>query len=316
MFFFNRILIMLFCLFLQGCADNPLGQSWEHTKSFYYSHINRPATINYDNREQLQQAQSVLASQLQPFDDVLRQLERHLEKLDRGVSPEDVRVLFARFPWLSGVQLLHADGTVLAQEPEYSLKELDFTPMLDLRGQDGQERSLRAFVQDTPLGAETALAVPVFRGAEFMALLIVHFDMSALVPVMNDPDQSIVLAGDHVLWSGDFDVSTTPLAQMDWKKTLRNSVTGDVKDDANQHFLWTSRYLGTVPLVFAVPVASSLPTTTAVTMEADMSERDNLTSVTTTPLSEAENAPATESNLSGTETVLLPTEETAVQVLE
>ena len=84
------------------------------------------------------------------------------------------------FPWVSGFTGVKYDGTILGQEPANPLKQLDYIPLL-YADKKQSTRDLRADVQNTPLGPEVLLSVPLYDGTEFLGVVAANFDMGLLV---------------------------------------------------------------------------------------------------------------------------------------
>lgn len=251
------VLVAGACALLTGCADSSFESGWRSTKTFYSNHINTPAVINYDDKGSLSEAETALARRMRGIEQELYSLERVMANSDRAPSPEVVTSILGRFPWLSGMALLDVNGELRAQQP-MPMKSLDFSPLLGLSGRGNDPRGLRGMVQDTPLGAEVSLAIPIYRDAELMALLIAYFDMRALLAYAEEPGDLVVVAPEAVLWSGRFAIEGTPLGTHDWKALTRSNSLGTVSNQ-NGEFLWMSRFLGTQPLVFAVPTKGQFP---------------------------------------------------------
>lgn len=251
MIFKHIVLIAGACALLQGCAGASIENSWKSTKSFYANYVNTPAVIDYEDKGAITEAEAALARRMRGVEYQMLQLERAMANADRAPSPEAVNAILARFPWLSGIALMDISGEILAQQP-MPMKSLDFTPLLDRTGRNGDLRGLRGMVQDTPLGAEVFVAIPIYRSAELMGLLITHFDMRSLLAYADEPGDLVVVAPEATLWSGRFVFDSTPMAEQDWKALAAANPVGTVSN-ANGEFLWLTRYLGTQPLVFGVP---------------------------------------------------------------
>ena len=166
-------------VFIGGCST--FDSTWKSTKAFYGEYINPPAQIDYDDKGVLNDAETTLASRMVGIDIQLEQLERCLQNSDKPPTGESVAVLFHRFPWLSGLAAVDANGMVLAQEPPAAMKELDFAKMLEQKARGNELRGLRGLVEDTPLGPEVLTGIPIYSGSEMLGLLVTHFDMRSLL---------------------------------------------------------------------------------------------------------------------------------------
>lgn len=244
-------LVLSACALLPGCANTSIEESWKSTKAFYGNYINTPAHIDYDDKGELSQSERALSMRMQGVEGQLVQLERVMANADRPPTPESVSGIMTRFPWLAGVALLDVSGKVLEHQPP-SLKALDFTPLLERESANKNSRGLRAMVQDTPLGPETMVAVPVYHDAEMLGLLVVHFDMRSLLPYAMEPGDLMILSTEGVLWPGRYVADSTPVAGQDWKALTKSNCMGTVSN-ASGEFLWVVRYIGAEPIIFAVP---------------------------------------------------------------
>lgn len=59
------------------------------------------------------------------------------------------------------------------------MKELDFAKMLEQKARGNELRGLRGLVEDTPLGPEVLIGIPIYSGSEMLGLLVAHFDSVA-----------------------------------------------------------------------------------------------------------------------------------------
>lgn len=240
---------------LSGCGLTDT-QAWKSSRRFYYSHVNTPAKLDLSDPASLSEADSRLAVRLMAVDEQLTSLERALEALGSVPDQAGVNDLMRRFPWLSGLTLTDATGGVLAAEPAASLKQLDFSPLLEA-APEASPRALRASVQDTPLGPEVLLARPFLAGSELQALLVASFDFRSLLPYVATPGDLVVRTPDVLVWSGDLYYDDTPLAGTDWTVLLAKRSHGVLGSASGKSasFVWLARYLGGQPLVFATPAA-------------------------------------------------------------
>ena len=144
------------------------------------------------------------------------------------------------------------DGTLGASIPGTPLKQLDYTPLLELAPK-ALPRDLRASIQDTPLGPEILVARPFLQEDQLQVLLVATFDFRALLPFAASPGDFIVRSGDVLIWSGDMDYASTPLASINWTEYLKEHSDGILSNE-NGSMMWISRYIGGKPIVFAAPV--------------------------------------------------------------
>lgn len=247
----TRYSVILWCglLFLGGCGSS-LHETWKSTKGLYYTYLNPPASIDYDDVGDLNASQTGLARNMRPIDTELTRFERYMINQDKPPSPERVQALLERFRWISGVVALSPEGEVLAQEPPSSLKPLDFTDFVASRSVN--PRDLRGDVQMTPLGPEVLLGVPVFANSELQGYYVAHFDIQLLIDQAPDPASLIVISPQGVLWSGGTGAGAGGLAGEDWSKVTRSRIAGKAGG-----YYWICRYFGGMPLIFASPESSA-----------------------------------------------------------
>ncbi len=246
-------MLMISTMILTGC-DFSAKSAMQSTQSLYREYLNPPAQVDYEDTGSLEKAEANLAIQMKTIDEELTMLERRLSNADRSPTAQSVQRLFNEFPWLSGFAAIDAtSGAILAQEPPVPLKPIDFAPLLEQKPREESGRGIRALIQETPLGPEIILGVPVYNGPEIQGIVVVHFDLYALMARSHSSSEMMVLSPEKVLWSGRFTEGSTPLAGQNWDALTEDDVTGLVSNESGE-FLWVSRYLGDIPLVFAVPV--------------------------------------------------------------
>ncbi len=240
-------LLASLALLLPGCSY--VEQKYKDTKVFYHTHINRPTKLDISERTELEASERGLVQRMMVLDEELGRLEKALDAFATPPDAEGAQSLLRRFPWLSGLAMVAPDGTLGASVPPVPLKQLDYTPLLELAPK-ALPRDLRSFVQDTPLGPEIVLARPFLVDDQLQVLLVASFDFRALLPYVSSPGDLVVRSADTLLWCGDLDYSATPMAAVDWPSYLKENSHGELSDD-NGAMLWVSRYLGGKPLVFA-----------------------------------------------------------------
>lgn len=234
---------------LSGCAQ--MKGAYKETKTFYHTHINRPSTLDTEEKTVLEKSQRDLVQSIMPIDEELTKLEKALDALATPPDAEGAANLLRRFPWLSGLAMVAPDGTLGASIPGTPIKQLDYTPLLELAPK-ALPRDLRASIQDTPLGPEILLARPFLQEDQLQLLLVATFDFRALLPFASSPGDFIVRSGDVLIWSGDMDYSATPLASINWTEYLKEHSDGILSNE-NGSMMWISRYIGGKPVVFAAP---------------------------------------------------------------
>ena len=241
-------------MLLPGCGTESIKSSLKSTKEMYYEYINTPAKIDYEHKGNISETKRSLVQQTQLIYLQLQGLERMLEGMDRGPTPESVGMLFSKFPWVSGAAMVDANGEILAQEPVMPLKALEFAPILEKKALSDNPRGLRGMVQDTPLGAEVMLGIPVYHDNEFMGVFVAHFDMRDLARTVGSPENLIILAPEGILWSGELQAQAESLAGEDWSTKARAEASDTIMV-GDKEFFWQARYLGVQPIIFVVPKA-------------------------------------------------------------
>ena len=247
------LVVCLLCLCLpalSGCMQ--VKSAYKETKTFYRTHINRPSTLDTEERTVLEKSQRDLVQSVMPIDEELTKLEKALDAMATPPDAEAAASFLRRFPWLSGLSMVAPDGTLGASIPGTPLKQLDYTPLLELAPK-ALPRDLRASIQDTPLGPEILVARPFLQEDQLQVLLVATFDFRALLPFAASPGDFIVRSGDVLIWSGDMDYASTPLASINWTEYLKEHSDGILSNE-NGSMMWISRYIGGKPIVFAAPV--------------------------------------------------------------
>ena len=270
MFSHFRTLVVLFAglSLLSGCGDTTARDAWKSTKVFYGEYINPQASINYDDKGEMDAASRSFASNMQIVDRELIRLERFLRNQDKTPTGEGVEQLLRSFPWLSGVAAIDPDGKVLVQEPPVAIKPIDFTAVLEPSPLG--ERRLRKAVVDTPLGPEVLIAVPIFASADLKGLYVPHFEMQSLMRITAKPEEVMVFTPSTVLWPGRF-AGNVPVNSKDWVEITKSEVAGKVTG-AGEDFLWVCRFVGGSPVIFAAPAKVAEPVTVEEAAQPEGSE--------------------------------------------
>lgn len=238
--------------FLGGCSLS-MHETWKSTKKLYMEYLNPPASIDYEDKGSLSDAESRLALRMLHIDSEIERLERFLENQDRPPDSQVITQFFNLFPWISGLAAVDVGGEVRAQEPPVPMKPLDFSPIVLQQARENALRGIRSFVQDTPLGPEIFMGIPIFEHSELRGFLVCHFDMHSLIRYIDhNPGDLAIISPEAVLWSGHFVIGATPLGEIDWGEITKDAVQGTVSNSTGE-FIWMARFIGTTPLVFASP---------------------------------------------------------------
>lgn len=251
------IVLAFVVLSVTACGQHQVVKdSWKFTKRQYTSYLNTPATLDMEDKGSCEVYELALGEAVVNIDNELQRLIRAMENSDHNPDQGWVMNMMGRFPWLSGVALVDSSGALIAQYPEYFSKPFDATPLLE---HDPKQRpgDLRAYAQISEAGPEIYIANPVYgAGAESLrGLIVCYFDPRVLATMTPDPNSFILASPAGVLWPGQFG-SGSIAATQDWAEILRKKSCGIIGGDKNG-FFWTTRYVGNLPIVYAMPVSAS-----------------------------------------------------------
>lgn len=245
-------------LALSACSSyQPTKNVWKSTKDMWYTYVSVPAEVDYSEKGDLSPRARALSTCMMGIDVELSRFERTMMNADRAPTREWMEKLFADYPWLSGFAGVKYDGTLLGQEPGPSLKNLDFIPLL-YEDKKQSSRALRGHVQQSPLGPEVMLAAPLYDGVDFLGVVVAYFDMRALSKLSSSPEDLVILSPTALLWPGKYDFAATPLAGVDWETVASKSSSGTCTNERGS-FYYQIRYLGNLPLIFAVVESGTFP---------------------------------------------------------
>ena len=241
-----------------GCSSyQPTKNVWKGTKDVWYTYVSPPASVDYGEKGDLSPRALALTNCMMGLDVELGRFERTMINADKPPTRQWMDSLFAAHPWLDGFAGVKYDGTLLGQEPANPLKQLDFIPLLYEDKKQGS-RALRAGVQQTPMGPEVMLAAPLYDGVDFLGIVVAYFDMRNLVQYSGNPQDMVILSPQALLWPGKYDYAATPLASVNWEEAVTKSSSGTCTN-ATGSFYYMVRYLGNLPLVFAVAESGTFP---------------------------------------------------------
>ena len=243
---------------MAGCSSyQPTKNVWKGTKSLWYTYASPPASVNYDDKGDLSEGALRLSQCMISLDKELTRLERVMLNADKPPTQEWVSNFVITFPWVNGISGVKYDGTILGQEPPTPVKELDYIPLL-YEDKKQRRNALRGDVQITPLGPEVLLAAPLYESGNFLGIVCAHFDMRTLATQSQAAEQLVVLSPYALLWAGSYDFANTPLAGVDWQKVCEQSSSGSCSNSLGK-FLYQVRYLGNLPIIFAIAESGSFP---------------------------------------------------------
>ena len=248
--------ILLIVFALAGCTQG-MKEYWKGTKRYYYEYINTPAEVDLELEEELPGGVEAIGVAVPPIDAELQRFERTMFALDRDPDGAWMQNLVARHSWISGMALIDLDGKVLNQWPDTSLKSLDFTPLVKILPEK-TTRLLRAYAQDTAMGPEVYVAVPILEQGVTARYFVAHFDPRELFSRAPYSSEIMVAAPDVLLWPGKFKAEATPVVTEDWSSSIRRSTNGSIRNSTGE-FFWVGRFLGTLPMAFAAPEEGEFP---------------------------------------------------------
>ena len=241
-----------------GCSSyQPTKNVWKSTKSFWNTYVSPPASVDFEEKGNLSPQALSLTHSMMGIDVELTRLERVMLNADKPPTREWLSSFLTSFPWISGFAGVKYDGTILGQEPANPVKPLDFIPLL-YEDKKQNSRALRADVQNSPYGPEVLLASPLYDGVDFLGVVVANFDMRSLMQYSQTPQDVVILSPQALLWPGKYDFASTPLAGVNWDEVVTKSASGTCSN-VNGKFYYNVRYLGNVPLIFAVAESGNFP---------------------------------------------------------
>lgn len=228
--------------------------SWKFTTRQYRTYLNTPASLDLEDKGSCEIYELALGEAVLNVDAEIEKLIRAMENSDHNPDQNWVMGMMGRLPWLSGVALVDESGRVVAQYPELHASPLDPSPLLE---PDPKQRmgDLRAYVRQADNGAEIYIANPVYGGESMRGLIIAYFDPRNLVLMSPNPNSFVLASPAGVLWPGAYGAQGSIVGSQDWRTLLTKSSCGII-GDSKTGFFWTTRYLGNLPLVYAMPVSA------------------------------------------------------------
>ncbi|MDR1946056.1 MAG: hypothetical protein LBQ51_02675 [Desulfovibrio sp.] len=227
-----------------------LKDSWKFTRRQYTAYLNTPATLDIDDKGGREGYELALGEAVSSVDAEIVRLIRAMENSDNSPDQQWALQMIQSFPWISGVALVGGDGVVNARYPEYFAKEFDAGPLLEA---DPKQRPgmLRAYVQMDKSAPEIYVGNPVYAGEEMRGIIVAHFDPAVLASLSPDPGAFSMITPAGVVWPGRF--AGGAAAGEDWEAILKERSSG-LTGVGESAFFWITRYIGNLPLVYAVPV--------------------------------------------------------------
>ncbi len=252
----RRVLPALLALALAFTAGCDTFKPYVKTsKRFYKDYINTDPSIDLKDPGISDPSVRKLADLFTPVDERLEYLLRALSAQDLPPSPDWCQAFMDAFPWLSGMAILTDTGAVTYRLPTFSIKKVDFTPLLD-HEKLFKDRKMASVIASSELGAEIMVAKPLFVDNEFKGLLVAHFDPGSLAKFSPEPGKLLIVAPGVSLWGGDDPSAAQALSQAKWKDILKSDVSGEQKI-GGANFLWQSRFVAQSKIIYAVSTVTA-----------------------------------------------------------
>ena len=228
---FSAVLI-LFLLTAYGCTGvgEMRDRYWPTGPSEYQLEM---------NRKDINSQEQKLANSIYPVDTQLSLLLRRLSLRDTYPAQNWKEELSMDFPWLNGIVIINTEGDILSAHPREGIKRLEFDVLFP-RGLDLPQGKTMLAVEDTVLGPEVLIAVPVYRDFQVDALIIAHFDPRSFISRSADPEKLVLVAADQVIWTGGQKEIGSRLENIDWQEKTRRRISGKIKLEGDE-FFWFAR---------------------------------------------------------------------------
>ena len=194
----NIIICLCVLLACSACSSLTDSRTFKDTRRFYYTHINKPAVVDYTVAE-ISPIDSRLTQTFAGLDKELTKLERELDSiLDIG-NAQAITGLFSKFPWISHIYALSPYGEVLGAIPSYVPDYAQFDYIAE---KEVKSREIYADIRENAVGNEIVLLRPYLMSGEIQAFLAVSFDPKSLLPYVGDPSNVVFLAENTVFGWG------------------------------------------------------------------------------------------------------------------
>ncbi len=196
-----------------------------------------------------------LALLFTPVDEKILTLTSFLSNIDSHPDEDWFKLLFLRFPWITGVLTIDEEANVLVKLPQESIKPFKPGPLVEYEG-DWSEIKMKSFVNYSEFGPEMYLCKPFFKDAEFKGLVVVHFDPRVLLNFCPNPQKLIIMQPDGGgIWTGDQNLEKEPFLKIDWDALLDKEVHGVTKVGKDK-YVWLSRYVSDTQIVYATKIVT------------------------------------------------------------
>ena len=257
-------LALLAAMLTSGAACSsyqPTKNVWKGTKDLWYEYVSPPASIDYSETGKLTAQGQALVDGMMGVDIELAKLERLMTNADRPPTRGWLNGFFNEVPWVDGFTGLRADGTVLGTEVPAGKPQVtvDYVPLLYEPAKQST-RALRGDMQQTTIGPVVVLAAPLYDGIDFLGVVATYFRISSIIDRVKKPDSVVVFTPHGLLWS-PYEYGATPMAGIDWNQSVTKASSGVVSNERGS-FVYQVRWLGNLPLIFAVADKGDFPKST------------------------------------------------------
>lgn len=253
--------LVLLATMLTGCGA--LGPSWTSSKNYARTKItdtrdmiNPEPTIDVNRFKWENPNQEKLSLLFSPVDAKVMALMRFASSQDFRPNEQWMDALLLRFPWVDGVIVADASGTILTRKPPVPLKRFSEPLVFESVWRD---TLVKTVVDYTPLGPQLYFGTPNFETTEFVGLHVVSFDPRVLFTFCPRPEELIIVdPRAKKLWTTGTMVypDAEKLTELPWDEMLKEKVNGYV-DVGERQFTWLARYIGPDRFIYATESANA-----------------------------------------------------------
>lgn len=241
--------VLVVLLFASGCEYG--SKVWQDAQN--YVDPNPEIDLNHGGIENPDD--NKLALLFTPVDEKILSLINALSAVDSHPDENWFKMLFMRFPWISGVLTVDEEASILVKLPETGIKPFKPGPLVEYEG-DWSEISMKSFINYSEFGPEMYLCTPFFKDAEFKGLVVVHFDPRILLNFCPEPEKLIIMQPDGGgFWTGSDNEDKEALLKIDWDELLDEDVHG-VVTVGETRYVWLSRYVGDTQILYLTRAVS------------------------------------------------------------
>lgn len=243
----KNMLFLCMAFACSACATIKDSATYKDTRRFYFAHINRPAVVDFTDTAEVSEINSKLTKAFSQLDSQLTKLQREMDSILVLSNVEAIAALFTKFPWISHIYALDAQGEIMGAMPSYVPEYADFAYVND---KEVKTREVYADVKEVAGGYEVAVLRPYMTSGEIQGYLVVTFDPKSLLPFVGDPSDIVFLSDSAVFWTGNHLYEDTPFA-LDWTTELKSKSYDRVENDRYEG-AWLVRYYGGTRLIYGI----------------------------------------------------------------